>query len=105
MKWLTHWQFCWKGQYALQLEWIRSFDKNTRKEFHAFIDSISDENLVKRYFDLIKSIDQNASGKFWNELSAEEQEEVLKSFSESFDESNLVANEEVQSYFRKWLGK
>ncbi len=45
---------------------------NTRKEFHDFIDGISDENLVKRYFDLIRSIDQNASGKLWNELSAEE---------------------------------
>lgn len=78
---------------------------SSRKAFHDFIDGITDENLVKRYFDLIKSIDQNGSGKLWKELSADEREEVLKSYSESFDESQLVVNEEVQSYFRKWLGK
>ncbi len=78
---------------------------NTRQEFHDFIDGISDENIVKLYFDLIKSIDQKTSGKLWKALNADEQEEVLKSWSESFDESQLVVNEEVQSYFRKWLGK
>jgi len=78
---------------------------STRQEFHDYIDSISDEHLVKKYLELIKSLDQKMSGKLWQELNNEEQEEVLKSYAESFDEGQLVANEEVQSYFRKWLGK
>ena len=78
---------------------------STRQEFHDYIDRIPDEHLVKKYLELIKSLDQRKSGKLWRELNTEEQEEVLKSYTESFDEGQLVANEEVKSYFRKWLGK
>ncbi len=78
---------------------------STRQEFHDYIDSITDEHLVKKYFELIKSLYQRMPGKLWQELNTEEQEEVLKSYAESFDEGQLVANEEVQSYSRKWLGK
>lgn len=70
---------------------------STRKAFHDFIDGITDENLVKRYFDLIKSIDKKTSGKLWKNLNAEEQEEVLRSYVESFNERQLVANEEVKT--------
>jgi len=78
---------------------------STRQEFHDYIDSIPDEHLVKKYLELIKSLDRKMSGKLWQELNAAEQEEVLKAYTDSFDEGQLVANEEVKSYFRKWLGK
>jgi hypothetical protein len=52
--------------------------------------------LVKKYLEPIKSLDQKIPGKLWQDLNAEEQEEVLKSYAESFDEGQLVANKEVK---------
>lgn len=69
---------------------------STRQEFHDYIDSIPDERLVRKYLELIKSLDQKMPGKLWQELNAAEQEEVLKSYAESFDEGQLVAHEEVK---------
>ncbi len=46
---------------------------STQQEFHDYIDSITDEHLVKKYFELIKSLYQRMPGKLWQELNTEEQ--------------------------------
>lgn len=42
---------------------------------------------------------------WWDELTPEQQEELLLAIEESEDEANLVSNEEAQAMIQSWLNK
>lgn len=77
----------------------------TKEEFHKLIDKIEDEAVLKGYFELILRLNNNQTGELWNGLSAEEKEELLLSYTESFDPNNLISHNEVKKQHTKWLGK
>ncbi len=76
-----------------------------RDEFHNLIDKIEDEKTLKGYLALIQKLIKSQSGELWNELSAEAKAELLLSYEESFEASNLVSYEQVRKQHEKWLKK
>ncbi len=77
----------------------------TNEEFRKLIDKIKDEQLLKAYFQLIKKLNLNEVGKLWEELTAEESDELLLSFEESNQPQNLVSHVDVKKNHERWLKK
>jgi hypothetical protein len=76
---------------------------STKQAFHELIDKIQNEKLLKGYFELIKRLNTNQTGKLWDALNAEEKDELLLSFEESFEPSSLLRHQDVKSQHDKWL--
>ena len=77
----------------------------TRDAFHDLIENIKDEEVLKGYSSLIKRLNTHQTGKLWDSLSADEKDELLLSYEESFDSENLISHGEVKKQQREWLGK
>jgi len=77
----------------------------TKEEFHNLIDKIENEEVLKSYFKLIKTLNNNQTGKLWDGLSSEEKDELMLSYDESFDSTNLISHEDVKNQYENWLGK
>ena len=75
----------------------------TREEFHKLIDEIRDEEILKGYLSLIQKLNKHQSGELWENLTAEEKEELILSYEESFDPNKLIPHEEVKKQHDKWL--
>lgn len=73
-----------------------------KKDIHLLIDQIENENLLQNFYTLLKE-SVSKKNDLWNQLSLEEQEELLLSFEESFVESNLLSNDDVKKKYAKWL--
>lgn len=76
-----------------------------KQQFHNLIDQVDDENVLTRYLGAISSEVNGESADFWNDLSPEEQADILEAYKESEDESNLISNEVVKQRYAKWLTK
>jgi hypothetical protein len=74
-----------------------------KNNFHHLIDSIDNENLLLRFYDLMKSRTISKDGKLWSRLTKEEQEELLIAFEESEKEENLLSHDEMMKKHKKWL--
>lgn len=77
----------------------------TKEAFHKLIDTIADEKLLAEYYLLVKQLSDNQTGKLWDTLLAEEQQEVLQAADESKKAANLVDHEDVKKQFRQWPEK
>ena len=77
----------------------------TNEEFRKLIDKIEYEQLLKAYFQLIKKLNLNEVGKLWEELTAEERDELLLSFDESNQPQNLMSHVDVKKNHERWLKK
>jgi hypothetical protein len=75
----------------------------TKEEFHLLIDSIEDEKALLIYFELVKMLTGSEEGRFMQEMSPEQREDLLKSYEESFQEDQIVDHESVKAQFQKWL--
>ena len=76
---------------------------NIKENFHKLIDTIEDEETLKGYYTLIQSLSSKQSGKLWEGLSKDEKEELLVSYEESYDGSNIISHDEVMKQHEKWL--
>ena len=76
---------------------------NVKEDFHHLIDTIEDEQVLVGYYQLVKQLSDNQNGQIWNTLTEEQQQEVLLSYDESFDEKNLISHEQVKKDLEKWL--
>jgi hypothetical protein len=74
-----------------------------KDDFHHLIDTIEDEQLLKSYYQLIQTMNNNSDGTLWHGLSENQKEELLLSYDESFDENNLLSHEQVKRQHEKWL--
>jgi L-lactate utilization protein LutC len=74
-----------------------------KDDFHHLIDTIEDEKLLKSYYQLIQTMNNELEGTLWNALSEKQKEELLLSYDESFDENNLISHEQVKLQHEKWL--
>ncbi len=77
----------------------------TKEAFHALIEKIENEEVLKGYFELIKRLNKNQTGELWDSLSSEERDELLISYEESLDPKNLLSHEDVKGQHDKWLRK
>ena len=74
-----------------------------KKNFHRLIDSINNEGLLLRFYDLILKKKNLKDGSLWNNLSISEQEELILSDAESHDQDNLIDNQNMSKKHIKWL--
>ncbi len=74
-----------------------------KKDFHNLIDSIDNENLLSKFYDLFKKRITSKEGQLWTRLSIENQEELLLAFEESKDPNNLISHEKMKKKHEKWL--
>jgi len=73
-----------------------------KDDFHHLIDSIEDEQLLQRYYQLIQKINDDQNGHLWNSLNEDEKKELMIAYEESFDSNNLVSHEKVKLQHEKW---
>ncbi|MGF7141285.1 hypothetical protein [Roseimarinus sediminis] len=74
-----------------------------KQSFHHLIDSIDNENLLISFYDLIKKRSIAKEGQLWNNLSEQEQQELLLSFEESKNPENLINHDDMKLKHKKWL--
>lgn len=74
-----------------------------KDDFHHLIDSIEDEQLLQRYYQLIQKINDDKNGQLWNGLNDEEKNDILVAYEESFDSDNLVSHDQIKKQHEKWL--
>jgi hypothetical protein len=71
----------------------------TKEQFHKLIDSVNNERLLESFFNLFNSQIRRTQGQLWESLTKEEQTELLSSYDESFEDSNLIAHDLVKKQF------
>lgn len=76
-----------------------------RNKFHTLIDTVENPELLQRFLDLMKQTTQKGNKSLLDSLTEADRDDVLKSYEESLDEANLVANEDVIHKYKKWLKK
>jgi len=74
-----------------------------KKNIHSLVDSIENENLLMKFYDLMSKMKDVTNGLLWSRLSKEEQEELLLSEKESEDPENLLSYNEMKNKHSKWL--
>ena len=77
---------------------------SVKQEFHALIDQIEDEEALKAFMELIKSLSYK-KGNLIDELSESQKEALFMSYDESFVKTNLVSHEAMKNKHEKWLRK
>ena len=75
-----------------------------KSNFHKLIDKIDNENLLRQFYQALLSSTKK-EGKLWDSLTKEEQEDLLLSYEESFDEKNLIQWNDVKEEYKKWPSK
>jgi len=74
-----------------------------KKSFHLLIDSIDNENLLINFYDILKKRSSAKEGKLWENLTIEDQEELLFALKESDNPENLISQAEMKKKHQKWL--
>jgi len=80
---------------------MNTFD--LKSNFHHLIDSISNDNILLKFYSIMSRVSQEKDGKLWTRLTAEEQEELIQADIESKDPSNLISHSEIQKKHKRWL--
>ena len=73
-----------------------------KSNFHSLIDTINDETILSRFYEIISTLKNSKEGTLWNRLSKEEKEELLQ-IEKNIHSSNLISNSEMQNKHSKWL--
>ena len=74
-----------------------------KNNFHQLIDSIENENLLLKFYELMRNRSISKEGNLWSRLSKEEQDDLLMAFNESDKEENLIKQNEMMNKHKKWL--
>jgi hypothetical protein len=71
--------------------------------FHQLIESIDNEKILAKFYDLLARSKESSEGKLWSRLTMEEQEELILSDIESEDIKNVIPHSVIQKKHGKWL--
>lgn len=74
-----------------------------KNNFHLLIDRIENERILSKFYTIMNRANENKDGKLWKNLSPEDKEELLLSYSESENEEQLIPYTEVKKKYKKWL--
>jgi Tfp pilus assembly ATPase PilU len=66
-----------------------------KKNLHQMIDSVDSDLLLSKFYFVLKKIKNINDGDLWNNLTKEEQDELIISDMESEDENNLISHSEI----------
>ncbi len=74
---------------------------------HELIAKVNDASLLAELHLLIREFIQQKKedSDWWDDLTPEQQKELQLAIDESYDEANLVSNEEAQAMIQQWLNK
>ena len=76
-----------------------------KNNFHHLIDSIDNESLLIKFYDLLSRKKDQSDGKLLSYLTKEEHEELFLAEEESENSYNVISNEEQKKKHKKWLSK
>jgi hypothetical protein len=74
-----------------------------KNNFHQLIDSIENENLLQKFYELMLRKRSIRDGALWAKLTQEEVDELLLANEESNDPKNLLPHDEMKKKYAKWL--
>jgi len=74
-----------------------------KHSFHQLIDSIDNENLLQKFYELMLRKRTAKDGALWKSLSNEEIDELLKSNEEVEHQENQISHDEMRKKYSKWL--
>ncbi len=74
-----------------------------KKNFHHLIDSIDNEQLLSKFYDILKSRNAVKDGDLWSRLTKQEQDELISAFNESEKEEYLISHDKMMKKHKKWL--
>jgi hypothetical protein len=74
-----------------------------KDSFHHLIDSIDNDQLLLKFYELMKNRTSTKDGNLWTRLTQQEQEELLAAFEESKDHENLISQDDMMKKHKKWL--
>ena len=75
----------------------------SRRNFHLLIDSIDNENILIKFYELILNKKSEKENVLWNNLTNEQRRELNLAFEESEESKNLISNDELKKKHKKWL--
>jgi len=74
-----------------------------KNNFHHLIDSIENENLLRKFYELMLRKRASKDGMLWSKLSEDEINELLQANEESENPDNLIPHDEMKKKYSKWL--
>jgi hypothetical protein len=74
-----------------------------RNNFHNLIDSIKNDALLMRFYDIMTRAKNTKEGILLGRLTKEEYKELMLAYKESEDEENLLSHKEMKEKHKKWL--
>ncbi len=74
-----------------------------KSNFHMLIDSFPSEPVLAKFYALMLKARSSAKGQLWEALTIDQQEELIKADLESFNDHELVSNEDMKKKHKKWL--
>lgn len=66
-----------------------------KSNLHKIVDRIEDERLLRAIFSFLNERENSEEGKIWASLTEEQKKEVLQSYEESEDDSNLISDDDL----------
>jgi hypothetical protein len=74
-----------------------------KNNFHQLIDSIENENLLQKFYELMLRRRSTKDGALWGKLSKDEVEELLMANEECGNPESLIPHNEMKQKYSKWL--
>jgi hypothetical protein len=74
-----------------------------KHNFHQLIDSIENENLLEKFYELMLRKKSSRDGVLWSKLSKEEIDELLASNEEVENPENQISHEEMKNKYSEWI--
>lgn len=77
--------------------------KDIKNDLHNLIDSIDNDLLLMKFYDLMIKSTSNKEGELWNSLSEDQKNQLLLAEMESNEPDNLISFDQQKSKHQKWL--
>ena len=74
-----------------------------RNSFHNLIDSIKNDTLLMRFYDIMTRAENTKEETLLGRLTKEEYEELMLAYNESENEESLISHEEMKKKHKIWL--
>lgn len=74
-----------------------------RNNFHTLIDSIKNDAFLNRFYEIMNRAKNRKEGSLIGRLTPSEHQELMSSYEESEDDSNLLDHKDVRSKYEGWL--
>lgn len=74
-----------------------------KNNFHHLIDSIENENILQKFYELMLRKRSTKDGMLWGRLSKDEIDELLLVNEECENSKDLIPNENIKQKYSKWL--